>query len=103
MSVLSGRPGRITDTTTPGGELVFTIMAAIAQMERRLIQERTLAGLEAARARGRVGGRPRSLTDDQVAEARRMREDGRPVAEIAALFRVARSTLAGYLTPTPVS
>ncbi|WP_419471073.1 recombinase family protein [Georgenia yuyongxinii] len=90
------------DTLTPGGELVFTIMAAIAQMERRLIQERTLAGLQAARARGRVGGRPRALTEGQVAEARRMRDEGRSVAEIAGLFRVARSTLAGYLTPTTV-
>src|SRR5690625_1486255 len=46
------------DTSTAGGELVFHIFAAVAQMERRLIQERTKAGLNAARARGRVGGRP---------------------------------------------
>ncbi|MEJ5914725.1 recombinase family protein [Pseudokineococcus sp. 1T1Z-3] len=50
------------DTTTPGGELVFHIFTALAQMERRLISERTRAGLAAARARGRKGGRPTVMT-----------------------------------------
>lgn len=85
------------DTTIPGGELVFTIFTAIAQMERRLIAERTRAGLAAARERGRVGGRPRVLSDDQVAEAVRMRDDGRTIEEIAAMFRVGRTTLGRYL------
>ncbi|WP_427286820.1 recombinase family protein, partial [Bacillus tropicus] len=50
------------DTTTAGGEFLFHIMAALAQMERRMIVERTHAGLAAARARGRTGGRPAALT-----------------------------------------
>ncbi|WP_420819134.1 recombinase family protein, partial [Nonomuraea lactucae] len=54
------------DTATPGGELVFHIFGALAQFERRLIQERTRAGLDAARARGRGGGRRPSLTPTQI-------------------------------------
>ncbi len=50
------------DTTTPGGKLIFHLMGALAEFERDLIRERTNAGLAAARARGRVGGRPRKLT-----------------------------------------
>src|SRR5699024_12376938 len=73
------------DTTTAGGEMVFTIFAAVAQMERRLIQERTLAGLEAARARGRVGGRPRALSAEQAQEDRRMRSDGRSLSQDGAV------------------
>lgn len=85
------------DTRTPGGELVFTIFAAVAQMERRLIQERTRAGLDAARARGRYGGRPRTLSDAQVAGARELRAQGRTVTEIAAMFKIPRTTLGRYL------
>ena len=51
------------DTTTPSGELIFLVFSALAQFERRLIQERTKAGLEAARARGRKGGRPPMKAD----------------------------------------
>jgi DNA invertase Pin-like site-specific DNA recombinase len=50
------------DTTTPGGKLIFHLMGALAEFERDLIRERTNAGLAAARARGRVGGRPKKLT-----------------------------------------
>lgn len=85
------------DTTTAGGEMVFTIFAAVAQMERRLIQERTLAGLEAARARGRVGGRPRALSAEQAQEVRRMRSDGRSLTQVAAMFGVSRTTVRRYL------
>ena len=49
------------DTTTSGGRLIFHIFGALAEFERNLIRERTMAGLRAARARGRVGGRPRKL------------------------------------------
>jgi|SRR5699024_2430349 len=86
------------DTTTAGGEMVFTIFAAVAQMERRLIQERTHAGLAAARARGRVGGRPRALTDEQAQESRRMRGEGRSLSQIARIFGVSRTTVRRYLT-----
>jgi hypothetical protein len=57
------------DTTTPGGKLIFHLMGALAEFERDLIRERTNAGLAAARARGRVGGRPRKLrTTGKVAK-----------------------------------
>lgn len=61
------------DTTTPSGKLIFHLMGALAEFERDLIRERTNAGLSAARARGRVGGRPRKLrTSGKVALARQM-------------------------------
>src|SRR6266702_3916930 len=60
------------DTTTPGGKLIFHIMGALAEFERDLIRERTKAGLAAARARGRKGGRPKKLTPAQVAKAQQL-------------------------------
>jgi DNA invertase Pin-like site-specific DNA recombinase len=82
------------DTTTPAGRLIFHVFASIAQFERERIVERTREGLAAARARGRVGGRPPARGPDQRAEARRMRdEDGRSLAEIARLFRVSPQTV----------
>jgi DNA invertase Pin-like site-specific DNA recombinase len=58
------------DTTTPGGKLVFHVFAALAEFERDLVRERTTAGLAAARARGRIGGRPSVMTADKLAVAR---------------------------------
>jgi DNA invertase Pin-like site-specific DNA recombinase len=82
------------DTTTPAGRLVFHVFASIAQFERERIAERTREGLAAARARGRVGGRPPALTPAQRAEVTRMRdEEGRGIAEIARLFRVSPQTV----------
>ena len=82
------------DTTTPAGRLVFHVFASIAQFERERIAERTREGLAAARRRGRVGGRPRALTPAQAAEVRRMRDaEGRPIPEIAALFKVSTKTI----------
>lgn len=82
------------DTTTPAGRLVFHVFASIAQFERERISERTKEGLEAARKRGRVGGRPPALSVTQKAEVRRMRdEDLRPLPEIAQLFRVSVKTI----------
>jgi DNA invertase Pin-like site-specific DNA recombinase len=63
------------DTTTPAGRLVFHVFASIAQFERERISERTKEGLEAARKRGRVGGRPPALSAAQKAEVRRMRDE----------------------------
>ena len=64
------------DTTTASGELVFNIFSSMAQFERRLIQERTQAGLSAARARGRVGGRPKISADHpKVIAAKKMHQD----------------------------
>ena len=63
------------DTTTSGGKLIFHVFGALAEFERDLIQERTRAGLAAARARGRRGGRPRALTESKAAMARTLRQD----------------------------
>ena len=82
------------DTTTPAGELIFHVFASIAHFERRRIAERTREGLEAARKRGRIGGRPPALTPDQKAEVIRMRDEGsRPLREIASLFKVSTQTV----------
>ena len=82
------------DTTTPAGRLVFHVFASIAQFERERISERTKEGLEAARKRGRVGGRPPALSAAQKAEVRRMRdEECRPLPDIARLFKVSMKTI----------
>lgn len=82
------------DTTTPAGRLVFHVFASIAQFERERISERTREGLQAAKARGRVGGRPPALTTAQKTEVRRMRDDEqRAISEIARLFKVSERTV----------
>src|SRR5437764_6988199 len=63
------------DTTTSGGKLIFHVFGALAEFERDLIRERTRAGLQAARARGRQGGRPRSLDETTRAQARSLHQD----------------------------
>ena len=63
------------DTTTSGGKLIFHIFAALAEFERAVIRERTLAGLAAARARGRKGGRPPALAAKDLAAAKAMLRD----------------------------
>jgi DNA invertase Pin-like site-specific DNA recombinase len=60
------------NTTTPGGKLIFHIFGALAEFERDLLRQRTLAGLAAARARGRAGGRPKSMTPTKLALARQL-------------------------------
>ena len=86
------------DTTTPGGKLTFHIFGALAEFERSLIRERTSAGLAAARALGRVGGRPPALSKDDLVMARAMlRDPDITVKQIAAHFGVAPSTLYKHL------
>src|SRR3954463_9519095 len=87
------------DTTTSGGKLIFHLFAALAEFERDLIRERTNAGLAAARARGRVGGRPRKLkTNGKVALARQMFADqSHSVPEICAALGISRATLYRYV------
>ena len=85
------------DTTTPGGRLQFHIFGALAEFEREIIRERTRAGLAAARARGRLGGRPAVITADKLAAARLMREQKRPMQAIAKTLGVSRATLYRHL------
>ena len=87
------------DTTTPGGKLIFHMMGALAEFERDLIRERTNAGLAAAKARGRVGGRPRKLkTNGKVALAQRMFTDqSHSIPEICAVLGISRATLYRYV------
>ncbi|MGI8596771.1 MAG: recombinase family protein [Thermoleophilaceae bacterium] len=86
------------DTTTPGGRLVFHVFAALAEFERDLIRERTQAGLAAARARGRRGGRPPVMSAEKLDVARTMYESGEhTTAKIAEVLGVSRATLYRHL------
>ncbi len=86
------------DTSSPGGMLVFHMLGAIAEFERALIRERTAAGLEEARRKGKRGGRPRSLSEKDAAAARALLADGTLTAkEVAARFGVSKATLYRYL------
>jgi DNA invertase Pin-like site-specific DNA recombinase len=82
------------DTSTPGGRLVFHIFGSLAQFERELIRERAKAGLDAARARGRKGGRPPKLTPEKIEVARAMYGSKKhTLATIAKTVGVSRSTV----------
>jgi DNA invertase Pin-like site-specific DNA recombinase len=85
------------DTTTSGGRLIFHIFGALAEFERNLIRERTMAGLKAARARGRVGGRPRKLDDKKTELAYRLYDEKKyAVKEICQMLGVSKPTLYAY-------
>jgi len=89
------------DTTTPGGRLVFHVFAALAEFERDLIRERTHAGLAAARARGRRGGRRRVMSAEKLEVARTMYKSGEhTVAAIAATVGVSRASVYRHLNAT---
>jgi DNA invertase Pin-like site-specific DNA recombinase len=86
------------DTTTPTGRLVFGIFATLAEFERDLIHERTMAGLAAARARGRAGGRPRVMTKQKLKAAMAMMADRENAArDVAQQLGVSVSTLYAYV------
>jgi DNA invertase Pin-like site-specific DNA recombinase len=86
------------DTTTSGGKLVFHIFGALAEFERDIIRERTQAGLQAARARGKKGGRPKVLKDKKVAMAQALYNDkNNSIAEICKTLNISRSTLYRYI------
>lgn len=86
------------DTTNAGGRLIFTVFSAIAEFEREIIRERTRAGLDAARSRGRTGGRPRALSDKDLKEARVLLTDPEiTVEDVARRLGVGPSTLYRYL------
>ena len=99
LKVLTGH-GAAIDTTTAAGKLVFGIFAALAEFERELIAERTKAGLAAARARGRSGGRPYKMTAAKVRLA--MAAMGQPETKVGALCQelgVTRQTLYRHVSP----
>jgi DNA invertase Pin-like site-specific DNA recombinase len=95
------------DTSTPNGRLVFNIFGSLARFERELIKERTMAGLAAARARGRNGGRPKGISDESektaiVAEA--LYKEGKlPVNDIANRLNISKATFYKYLRHRGVS
>jgi DNA invertase Pin-like site-specific DNA recombinase len=99
FKVLTGH-GAAIDTTTPSGKLVFGIFAALAEFERKLISERTKAGLESARARGRKGGAPFKMTAAKVRLA--MAAMGQPETNVGALYKelgITRQTLYRHVAP----
>jgi DNA invertase Pin-like site-specific DNA recombinase len=99
FKVLTGQ-GAAIDTTTPAGKLVFGIFAALAEFERELIRERTMAGLVAARARGRFGGRKPKMTAAKVRLA--AAAVGKPETKISSLcleLGVTRQTLYRHVSP----
>src|SRR3954452_6335971 len=86
------------DTTTSGGKLVFHIFGALAEFERNLIRERTSAGLQAARERGRKGGRPKSLSANKIEMARKLYADETNAVEnICKTLGISRTTLWRYV------
>src|SRR5437660_11298255 len=88
------------DTTTSGGRLIFHIFGSLAEFEREVIKERTIAGLQAARARGKLGGRPKIQTLDpkKIALARKLYDDvSTPVQEICEQLHISKSTLYRYV------
>lgn len=99
LKVLTGH-GASVDTTTASGKLVFGIFAALAEFERELISERTIAGLESARARGRKGGRPYKMTASKLRLA--MSSMGQPETKIGNLCKeigITRQTLYRHVSP----
>jgi len=99
FKVLSGKGANI-DTTTASGKFIFGIFAALAEFERELIRERTKAGLESARARGRKGGRKFALTKAQVylAQSAMGKEETR-VSNLCSELGITRATLYRYISP----
>jgi len=97
LKVLTGN-GALIDTTTANGKLFFGIFAALAEFERELIRERTKAGLEAARARGRKGGRPRKMDKATLMMAVKALEDKNiMVQDVAKKLNMTTTTLYAYL------
>jgi DNA invertase Pin-like site-specific DNA recombinase len=90
------------DTTTSGGKLIFHIFGALAEFERDIIRERTNAGLEAARTRGKLGGRPKALSPEKIKLARKLYADtNTSVAEICKMLGISRFTLQRYVKSEP--
>lgn len=86
------------DTTTPMGRALFGIVAVFAQLRVDTIRENTRRGLDHARAKGRVGGRPTVMTPERIQEAQRMRSEGKTIAEIAGILGVGTSSVSRALS-----
>ena len=89
------------DTSTPAGKLIFHIFCSLAEFERAQIRERTLAGLAAARLKGRTGGKPKGLSEDAKKTARvveSLHRDGHAIKHIAQELSLSRTTVYKYLT-----
>jgi len=91
------------DTSTPTGRFFFHVMASLAQMERELIVERTRAGLEAAKKRGRTGGRKRSMTNSKIESAKQLLANGVPPKEVAQNLGVSIPTLYRWIPASSLS
>ena len=85
------------DTSTSGGNLIFQVFGALAEFERNIIRDRTNAGLAAARARGRSGGRPKKLDEQQRQLVTRLYSEGTPIPEILKTVKISKSTLYSYM------
>lgn len=96
FKVLTGALSAV-DTTSADGRLFFQIIAAMAEFERSLIKDRTKAGLAAAKAQGRTGGRPTVITDDLLTVAKARKAKGESVNAIAKALGVSRATLYRHL------
>lgn len=81
------------DTSSAAGRFFFNVMASLAQMERELMLERTKAGLDAARLKGRVGGRKRKMTDSKIVSARKLLEAGDLPKDVAKDLGISIATL----------
>jgi DNA invertase Pin-like site-specific DNA recombinase len=87
------------DTTSPGGRLIFHVFGALAEFERSMIKDRTLAGLAAARARGRLGGRPTKFTSAKLQMAQKLLSDkGVSVPDVCQTLQISKATLYRHLT-----
>ncbi|SDY84278.1 recombinase family protein [Thermoactinomyces sp. DSM 45892] len=85
------------DRSNATGQLMFHLFASFAEFERNLIRERTAAGQAAARARGRMGGRPKKLSPKEVDMLRTLAKDGTPIKDIAEMLDISRTTVYSYL------
>ncbi|GAA5011696.1 recombinase family protein [Kitasatospora paranensis] len=96
FKVLTGALASI-DPNTPDGRLMLQVVGAMAEFERSLIKDRTRAGLEAAKAQGRTGGRPTVISEDKLTIARARRAKGESVSSIAKALSISRATLYRHL------
>ena len=88
------------DTSTAMGKFFFRMTASIAELERDIIRERTLAGLAAARARGRKGGRKKSITEGQMLEAKRLANEGKlSITDVCTKVGISRASYYRLVAP----